>query len=810
MRDARFGAVAAALAALALTWWLAGCGGDDPAAPAPEPEPEPLPVVQLEGSLRLPEAWTGAPADLRVVDGLGSATCGDDGAFHLEVHEGHDQFAMVLGPDDGLVLLGWFGAGRTELTVRSTAEALVWLSLGAWMIGEDGGERVRALLAEPALDLAAVEAAWTAMLTAAPDGLAAPHGGLQAALQDAVDALVPGDSQGGKGLVIEPGAQQSGVEVLNLGGINTITVKNSYRRRAAAFLWRTGHRDTNGVNHLLAEPELVLETELPSVDGFGGTLNTILGVVTGGLAYEPVSLDPIVLDWRDDATRDFYRFNVLGMGRHEPDDPSRYSSYELAQGEWSALKCLVADYFLPMFLNTAGAAGTVAGSIFNDNIPGQVNDFISLVSGTFPQFHEQATTGQFWPALHTLWDAAFTNGTMQEWIRNLIAAGLRAARFTAPEAQSVIDGVNRVFFYLGIVDIIGNLADNMVTGYHFDLCKTAESWDLAVTSPVIHIEPRGALLMAYGTEHLRLVIDDDTGGTNPEGWAYAYRWRCDGTYGTLVNPVHPGDTSNDFITSSAEVDYVADVGEDGIETVFCELLVTLGGVETSIRETSCDLEVMKQHIVLPDTVFSCPRGRPSFSPVLEPPYEGTGTVVWNWRGGGLNGVLRGPAGETAPWTSTNGWAEFQVDSDGGDDTVLCVARILYENGTASAIDSTEVLVHTDVYQEISGSTYCRPRFQNIDGHCYCGYDIYVRFPEIPGINRYHVSGTGFNDPLYYGTSYETTVETRYLYREEGFLMLRLTWGNGDCDCADPPGADELCSHLWRFAGAVWEVTPVCP
>ncbi|MBK7703867.1 MAG: hypothetical protein IPI34_13760 [bacterium] len=794
------------LAVLTALWWLQGCGGDDPSGPGPDPEPQPVPTSQLAGTVAPPAGWTGDPASLRVVNGLAATACDAAGAFSLKVHTGLDQLALVQGPDGATVLMGWFGDGSTSLSLRSTAEVLAWLSLGSWMVPGDGAEAIRALLADPAVDLSGVEAAWAAMLAATPGGLAVPDQGLHDALLALTSSLVP---EPGKGVIIAPGAQQSGVEVLNEGGINRITIKNSYRRRAAGFVMELGWRDTNDVEHELPDPLVVHELEVPPVAAFGGTINTIVGALTGGFAYAPESLDPILLETRGDAKRTYYRVDVLGMGLEEPDDPELYTSYELAQGEWMTMKCLVMDYFIPMFLNTAGAAGTYADNVFGDDIPGQVNDFVGLVTGALPNFHALATEGQFWPALLELWNAALTNGTLQGWVRDFIADGLQGARFTADESAEVMDGVERAFFLIGIADIVGNLADNTITGYQFGLCKKAESWDVTVTSPLIHVEPRGARIMVHGTQLLTLVVDDDTGG-NPEGWAYAYRWRCPGARGTLVNPQAPTDTSNDFFTSSAFVQYVADDGSEGLETVTCELYVTLGGERTLVRAATSTLEVVRRHIVLPDTVFSCPRGQFRLSPTLDPPFTGDGTLLWHWRGGGANGTLRGPGNVSPPWTSATPWADFLVDNDGGNDLVTCVARLDLGGGVVSPVDSVDVVIRTPVLPQIAGQTYCVESSGGVDPNCWAGYRISVRWTAVPGITRYRVQGSGFNDPWYYGTSFDTTVLEGSCEHEDGDLLLGLTWGSGSTDCGVHPESVSCGANIWRFAGAVWVVTPVCP
>ncbi len=788
---------------------LSGCGGDDPVAPEPEPEPEPRPVVEIDGALDLPEGWTGDPAELRVVDVLQETGCDAAGAFTLKAHEDLTQLALALGPDDGLVLLGWFDAGNTVLSTRSTAEVLAWMGVGAWMYEGDAQAHIRDVLSAPELELGDLEAAWAAMLADAPGGLVVEHQGLQDALEALVSGLL---AETGKGVVIEPGAQQSGIDVLNQGGINHVSLQNVYRRRVAGFLWRLGYRDTNDLDTMFEEPELVEQFEIPPVSAFSGVLGSIVDIFTGAVNYEPVQTDPIRLDWRDDAKRDYYRFNALGLGQPDEYPPDFFTTDEIAQGIWVGMKNIVLDFFLPLFFNVAGAVGTAVDEIYDEGDLNDLNDFISFASTTVPDLYTNVRDGHFWPALHSVWDAALTNGIFQERLRDLIAGGLVRGGFSADEASAIMDGVDRAFFCIGIVDLIGGFMDNGIVATHFALSRVAETWDFTVTTPVVHIEPREDEMMTYGTRTLTLVIDDDTGGY-PEGWAYAYRWRCDGAHGTLVNPVQPEDTSNDFLTSSDWVYYIADNGTEGDETVTCELHVTLQAEQTYIRDATCELEVIKQSITIADTLKTCPGGQMEIVAGLHPPYEGDGVLHWRWDGSASNGGLRDLYHHHyTSWVSTDPIAVYQAPWEGGDDRVTCIAEVHMPDETVVGLDTLDIFIE-DIgeFEPFPAEHFCYTTWTDDgNGGCTEGFRIAIRFEEIPGVLRYRITGWGFNDPLYYGDSYDLTIRARYLEHMDGYAIIGLTSGSSWVDCNEPSGPEELCEWMWRFEGAQWEVSPVCP
>lgn len=245
-----------------------GCGDDTPTGPGLPPEPQPTEIVR--SSIGLPSGWSGDQAALQVVNSHGAATCGQDGAFELECFTDGRQLVVVTGPAGEPLLLSWFGGPSPVINVRTTAEVLLWFSLGTWMLPPESAQGVRDLIAELESELDPVEAALAEALVGHPSGLPADNPALQGALADLTGLLLGQDPPGDKGIVIAPETMQSGVEILNEGGINKITVKNSYRRRSIAFVHQKAWIDADQVEHAVVPPLAMGEFEIPPVDGFGG------------------------------------------------------------------------------------------------------------------------------------------------------------------------------------------------------------------------------------------------------------------------------------------------------------------------------------------------------------------------------------------------------------------------------------------------------------------------------------------------------------------------------------------------------------
>ncbi len=242
----------------------------------------------IAGQVALPAGCTTPVASLEIVGARGIGSVGSSGDFSVTLPDDSGQLAVVrvADKDGGPLLMGWLGAGRTTLSARSTAEVLVWMGLGSWTLPVSAQVELRGLIGALDEELDALETAVANELVAQPGGLSAPSPGIAAALASTCTALL----DTGKGLLVEPIGEHSGVAVLNEGGLNAITLKNSYRRRVWVSVDRTAWVDDEDWSHDIDEPADTFE--LDPVGGFDGVIGTIGSYFTGEIAYTPVFTDP--------------------------------------------------------------------------------------------------------------------------------------------------------------------------------------------------------------------------------------------------------------------------------------------------------------------------------------------------------------------------------------------------------------------------------------------------------------------------------------------------------------------------------------
>nr|MEE4267845.1 hypothetical protein [Candidatus Krumholzibacteria bacterium] len=352
------------------------CGGDDSLTPAPEPEPEP--TQEISANLTLPAGCT-APLDSLVVqNGLGQASVGADGRFTLTVRRGENHMAWVRGPEGNPLLAGWISEQSKTLDCRSTAEALVFFGTGIWTLPGDGQVQAQALLTALTTELDPLEAALAAELVAHPEGFSTFSQTCSEALDAAVVALM---GLPGKGLLIEPSAGSSGVEVLNQGGLNSVTVKNNWRRRLHVVIDRMGYVQ-DGIEHASVLP--VTDFEVPPIAGYAGFIGTLSSYFSGATAYLPVIHPPVQLENLAGADYTIYHVKSLGIGAGAGIEAD-LTAEELQMERWVAAKCVVMDFFIPLFLNIIAdqaAAAELEGTLRNPALVPAVTDFVNTMINT--------------------------------------------------------------------------------------------------------------------------------------------------------------------------------------------------------------------------------------------------------------------------------------------------------------------------------------------------------------------------------------------------------------------------------------------
>ena len=559
-----------------------GGGGDDaqgdtsPMAQAPATEREALAV-----QVALPAGVTAT--GLVVASGTSLARVTASGASGVVLLDGGSSMAYLLTDSGALLGMGLVGKDRPTINSRTTAEALIYLGCSPSQLGEAWQFALRKVLATHEVVLpvvAAVEAAMrrgsvdvtdTPLLDAVTNAVAMIRG------RDHIVATSAGDEPRAKRLALSyDNGVHSGMRVVQQPGFNTISLENSFRRRAVATVERFGHTAADG-SIMLETPSKVGEFSVDPTDAlnlanavnaaFEKTLEDLLVALNligdfelGVIPWTPKASEPFELPLvPPDAREVYYRVNVVGLG-------AQPSSRELTPEEQSTyerllITTLLTDLIFPL---ASTFLLPIAGGFAATALTGKNTALLGLAMGL------EVAKGALAQSMFSRTVAALRAG---HWAEALVAAGsellgtdpgkklvsdtlskltrwaggpaLATIRDTAGNILSVdllstegerlsrnfVSGLGKV---TGVVDAIDKamlIADTGAQAHDITASRTLDDFRVDASPSVFEITPASVTLSLDGGLQ-RFEVSSVDGQAPQQGWFY--EWSCASKRGFIV------------------------------------------------------------------------------------------------------------------------------------------------------------------------------------------------------------------------------------------------------------------------------------
>lgn len=787
---------------------LVGCGGGGTPSD-PDPGPQPVPVT---GSVVLPDGFPTPSGPFIVACGAGVADVAADGVFTVLTGDGTRQLAVVKGAA-GPLFMGWIDSTGAAVGARSTAEALLFFTLGTWLLPDEGQVAVRDLIDGLGGELDALEAAIAAAAVAHPDGVAEALPAVQQALADAAAAVAPARGRpgrgGDKGVIIEPALESSGLAVLNQGGINKLTIRNSYRRRAVVFVQPTAWIDAADVRHTITAAAQTFE--MPPVGGFAGVLGTIGGWLGGDIAYTPVVSDPVALTPWPGSKITEYTVKAGGAGMSGGSE-AWLTAAETAAIDLVQIRTVVLDFFVPLMVNvvaTSNQLGELDELLDGEQGSGaEILAFVNYCKDSVPAMWGHVQARDYTAAALDLFSAAATTPVMQQTLFDFLEHLLTRGGLNQASATAALGNAATYLNLVGWINIAGSYLDSIIVASHITLSHHADLWNVRATQPTVHLSASQTALFQYDeVDSLWVRVADEL--EDPQGWTFAYHWRCAGAAGTLIDPAHPADLDNDLTTSRRSVRYVADRGATGTERIIVDVAITAGGVLTPVGADTLALTVGARSVTLtPVTTNVAADAVRWFEAKCDPPLPAGATAVYAWSGGGTAGTLRSADNTPAPCETADASATYHAGLVNGTDQVHVTVYRVLEGGARRSLGqaTAAATVRPDMIEgRLAGYLWT-----NAETHSFSA-PVYVEFTLKPGVQHYQVHGYNFVDFTgYYGNEYlrsgppfdshDTSDGTTY--------RLLLAGLGGSWDPATPINEWEALGwNMSRFEGSVWEVWP---
>lgn len=599
---------------LTFVGFLVGCGGRGTQLGVPSY------TQGLFGiTVSLPPGSVSEPVqNLLVWTSGGETTPSPTGETNISIYNGGPQYTDASDSQGRMVLAGFLGTDRLELSVESTAELLTFFYIGgAQQI--DGGGLIMLEGIETLAGFSDVVTEVTSQLQTI--GYVDVE---QPALKSALEAIAGTFAGRGRGTIAIP-TSDSGIS-LDTSIDGELKITNVYLRRLIGFLQRTGYRDAS--NQFVADPGPVTQFNVNPPKRFAGTVGTITDLGKGEIAYSPVVTDAFAIPFEApdgmEATVYELRMGGLGIGNTYP---NLLQGDELSAYKVHVIKAMLLDIIFPVIIKIIlpvedlgfGAVADFAGSspVFTE--------LLNTILLTAPGIYDLASAGKNQEAAIALYEAMVNNGIVLETFARFIT--VLGEHFSPKNffttRGSATDAVLKRLRYIGIADLIVTSADMILSFADIGNSEMRSKFEILSTPGKATIVPQESIvsLDGQGTTMQAVIQDKDPNAV------YRYEWSVTEGY-TLTNSTGSTSTApNGILVSSSDlVAIFDDTGKPGTATVTCNIVRINGLIDKPLDKPTVDIRFVEEVSISPNPA----NVNINSSITLTGDYKGEEPVYWRF------------------------------------------------------------------------------------------------------------------------------------------------------------------------------------
>ena len=571
------------------------------------------------GSVTLPAGSLLTIADVRVQSLLGKVAVQPNGTYAVPQPSAGPAIVMLTDPQGRPMLMGYADAGdhrMGEISPLSTATALMFLDSSGTKLPSETWKTVLGLIAsEPSVkNLAAVIETRLALDSGA---LANGDEAIKSAIGTARTALAsmtaPASTPTAQSSAVKRSASAtdpveitvitqnpaSGIQVSGEPNGDGLLIQNDYRRHCYYWIYYTGYKDQDDVEHPLSEAlwQTVDSGYLKSTSGLSGVIGTSLDYfIWEKLPYDPVKIGPFTLDKApSDAKQGYYKIVIVGgttiFGALPPAwvmDSVNIKEYFLKQ-QLMGIISVVKDYFLPLAF--AFAPPELTKSWTGQEAAEICQALLNLFTKAGINVAQNINANDYDAAWRALEKEFLANADLRNVICKFLVKKALTYALSPERLEQVSAAAENYAAIMKCIDKAMLIWD--LGGVKEDLLKSNgyEYFDVVAVTPNIHIEPSSKALMPGDEQTFNALMGPVAGDS------FEYRWTVTGGAGklhrdgetTLATTITTSSPTIVYKASASVVDTVKDtitvevyrkwVKDDGVVIQFIgsdEAVVTVG------------------------------------------------------------------------------------------------------------------------------------------------------------------------------------------------------------------------------------------
>ncbi|WP_194973453.1 hypothetical protein [Aquiflexum lacus] len=568
---------------------------EDPVDDPDTPGSETLPTSPI--NITFPEGTSVNLDDSKVLSGLFEFEVNSSGTSKSYTPSDEYVMAYLLDKEGKAMLMGFLGKGRTEISVKSTAEALIYFGAGLFTLPEEMKDKYfREAASIPEIE----ELIGQMETTIKQNPLALQQGLLNESWKSALEKIYEdGEIVDIRARVINVDASvKSGIQVFE-HDIQNIKVRNNYKRRTHAFLYKQSFKDREKKETVLIKNSefnggLKAQTELPvaavsSLDGVLGSARNVV-MLNGGKYFELIS-DPMPTPLETNEIQAVYTVRVVGPGG----TPSAFSMTDAEEEKVYklTLEYTLLDIILPGIAQAIGIVNEIKESELKE-----LYSFVEARAKNIPKLYEFSKNGDpiaFAKELLSLIQEDLMDKGFEKILVEIAKKGYESkagvklgnnADITA-EFESKVKKAAKL---LKIADLMVFAINSGIILNDVRKSTQMESFKVEVNDIPFKLEPKDAAVSVNEQKELTITKL----GQLPNNQTYWIKWWTTGKYGVMRDK--EGRAGKEIETNFTKMFYRAisnpsQIDEEAQDKVYAEVFIKEGEKLTSIGLDSITVKV---------------------------------------------------------------------------------------------------------------------------------------------------------------------------------------------------------------------------
>lgn len=770
--------------ALFIIW--AGCKKDR----KNDPKPNEIQMTRTDITVSLPEGSSIDLSQTKLFTLAGIADVGTDGKANIPYLNGTGQLVFLFDASDNLILESYITADNKEISVKTTAQALLFQGL-QYIFLQDS---LKLDFLKKSTASQKLEEYYMKMEQAfKTDPLMLEKKAYEATLKETIVKLTAQNPMSiyGRQIHIVDDDEKSKLKIEEVD-VENVNILNSAYRRAHAFVYKTAFRDDNGLETVListidyddaAEKDMTVKKVR--------YINNAFDMIDVSRGFKTAETGPVHLPVAENEKEATYKIRIFGPGKPVSTPLTNAEKIKLEELYY---EYLAYDIIAPLMLDALGYKSLI--SKINEDALKPFAEKVKIIAKTDPSVMEDLRAGVVYRTTENFFNAVSASGQssslLSSSLLDCMKAALNESNLSFPSAQTLQEHEKKINKGIELLKYATGVVSGPFILAPHDYYNEMEEFAVKSRNNNVKIIPKESSVSTYVNHPL-------TANANVElnnNQTLIYKWATTAKYGGLKISTS-GTPAATIETDQATINYYSNassssLNENNYETIYVTAYIKEGSTLTEVGSDTAIVNVKKNKLVMKpdDATINLKNGGSRTLRLYIIKADGTRDILPNpvidykvvWSTAGSYGSLENNSTNVTKYDDNSATYTAYEDDDLTKVTENITARVYFKTKSETSWTLREevkgkVTIENDEKKIIY---YTSPTSVHSDRNGNgCAVGCVVVVPPVPNAKSYSVYVTGLANKNYptYSDSWNAD-DMDYIRGYAGYVYTSNTEANG--------------------------------